>query len=230
MDLPAPPWQRTARRTGKPQLSQELVVRTALDILAAEGIDAVSMRRVATALGTGPASLYAHVSNKTELHDLMFDQVLAGVPLPEPDPERWDTQVKELLGGQLEVMLAHPGIARVAWETMVPVGAHALGHFETLMKLLRAGGLSHRRAVFAADALALYTKAFAYEGSVWSSGEVDLEETRRRSEQTWQYMSALPPDAFPNMLAAGDLLNGETAAERFTFGLDMMLRGLTRDE
>lgn len=227
MEVPNLPWHREPRRrASKPQLSQELIVKTALDILAAEGIDAVSMRRVAQALDTGPASLYAHVSNKDELDELMFDRILGDVPLPEPDPERWIEQVKEVLRGQVAAMLAHPGIAKVAWKTMVPVGPNALRHGEAVLALLRAGGLSLKQAAFASDALSLYTKAYAYEGSAWSSGEVDQADVAHRGKQMVEYMNSLPPDAFPNMLQLGNLFSAETASERFEFALDMFLGGL----
>ncbi|XVS66246.1 TetR/AcrR family transcriptional regulator [Actinosynnema sp. CA-299493] len=220
-----PPW-RTPPVTpvAKPRLSQELIVRTGLDVLLREGLDAVSMRRVAQALGTGPASLYAHVATKDELVELMLDHVLEGVPLPAPDPDRWRDQVRELLRAQVGAMRSYPGIAKVAWQVMVPVGPNALRHAEALLSLLRAGGLSLTRAAYAADALALYTKAFAYEGSTW--GAVDQTEIAARGRQMGEYMSSLPPDAFANMLAAGHLFTAETADERFEFGLDMLLGGL----
>ena len=59
---------------------------TALDVLRAEGMDAVSMRRVAADLGTGPASLYAHVAGKDELLDLLYDEVIGTIPLPGAGP------------------------------------------------------------------------------------------------------------------------------------------------
>jgi AcrR family transcriptional regulator len=227
MEAPNPPWHREPRRrASKPQLSQQLVVTTALDILAAEGIDAVSMRRVAQTLDTGPASLYAHVSNKDELDELMFDRILADVPLPEPDPDHWAEQVKEVLRGQVKAMLTYPGIAKVAWRTMVPVGPNILRHGEAVLALLRSGGLSIKQAAFASDALSLYTKAYAYEGSAWSSGEIDKAEVAQRGKQMVEYMSSLPPHAFPNMLGLGDFFSAETADERFEFALDMFLGGL----
>lgn len=226
MNVPAPPWRRSGRAV-KPQLSPELIVRTALELLDAEGIDAVSMRRVAQALDTGAASLYAHVSNKDELHELMFDQVLSEVELPEPDPARWAEQVREVLQGQLAAMLAHPGIAKVAWATQVPVGPHALQHGETVLALLRAGGLSEQEAAYASDALSLYTKAFAYEGSGWASGEFDQEEAAARGRQMHDYLSSMP-GRFPNMLTLGKYFSAETSADRFQFGLNMLLGGLRR--
>ncbi len=228
MTRPDPPWRNPpARRAAKPRLSLELIVRTGLDILLDEGLDAVSMRRVAQALDTGPASLYAHVATKDELVELMLDRVLEEVPLPVPDPRHWQEQVKELLRGQVHAMHAHPGIARIAWQVMVPVGPNALRHGEALLSLLRAGGLSLTQAAYAGDALSLYTKAFAYEGSIWSSGAIDPDDAAARGRRMVEYMNSLPPDAFANMLRIGELFSAETAAERFEFGLDMLLGGLT---
>jgi AcrR family transcriptional regulator len=227
VDVPNPPWHREPRRrASKPQLSKELIVTTAQEILAADGLKAVSMRRVAQALDTGPASLYAHVSNKDELDELVFDRVLAEVPLPEPDPERWIIQLKELLSGEFEAMLAYPGIAKVAWRTMVPVGPNVLQHGETILALLRAGGLSIKQAAYAADALSQYTKAFADEDNVRSSGEIDEADIARRGKQMWDYMNALPPGTFPNLLQIGKFFEPETARERFRFALDTFLDGL----
>jgi AcrR family transcriptional regulator len=207
-------------------LSQELVVQTALEILAKEGFDAVTMRRVAQELETGPASLYAHVSNKDELAELMLDAVLADVPLPEPDPDRWDEQVKDLVRAQIRAMVAHPGIARVAWDIAVPITPSSLRQGEVMLALLRAGGLDLKQAAFAGDALSLYAKAYAYEASGWTWGEIDAAEVSERGEQMVAYMRSLPADAFPNMLRLGEFFNAETAAERLDFALDAYLAGL----
>jgi AcrR family transcriptional regulator len=228
MSRPDPPWRTPpTRRAPKPRLSPELIVRTGLDILLAEGLDAVSMRRVAQALDTGPASLYAHVATKDELLELMLDRVLEDVPLPAPDPGTWQEQIKELLRGQVRAMGNHPGIAQVAWQVLVPVGPNALRHGEALLTLLRAGGLSLTQAAYAGDALSLYTKAFAYEGSAWSANALDRTEITARGKQMVEYMNSLPAAAFTNMLRSGDLFTADTAAERFEFGLDMLLGGLT---
>lgn len=220
-----PPWRTPpAKPAVKPRLSQELIVRTGLEILLREGLDAVSMRRVAQALDTGPASLYAHVATKDELTELMLDQVLEEVPLPAPDPDHWRRQVRELLAGQVKAMQDYPGIAKVAWQVMIPVGPNALRHGEALLSLLQAGGLSLKHAAYAADALSLYTKAFAYEASAW--GTVDQTEMAAKGRQMGEYLRSMPPDTFANMVATGHLFTAETAAERFEFGLDMLLGGL----
>jgi AcrR family transcriptional regulator len=225
--VPPPPWRRSPReRAPKRALSQELIVRTALKILAAEGIDAVTMRRVAQELETGPASLYAHVTNKDELDELMLDAVLADVPVPEPDPERWAEQVKELLRHQIHAMTAYPGIARIAWNIPVPVNPSSLHQAEAVLAFLRAGGLSLKQATYAADALTLYARARAYEGSSWTWSEYDASDVSERGKQMQAYMRSLPVEMFPNLLRAGEFFNAETAAERLDFALDVFLAGL----
>ncbi|WIX84326.1 TetR/AcrR family transcriptional regulator [Amycolatopsis sp. DG1A-15b] len=227
MTLPPPPWRSAPRRrAAKPVLSQASIVRAALIVLDDEGFDAVTMRRIAQELETGPASLYAHVSNKDELAELMLDAVLADVHVPEPDPARWDEQVKDLVRDQIRVMAAHRGIARIAWDIAVPVTPHSLKQGEAMLALLRAGGLTLKQATFAGDALSLYAKAYAYEASSWTWGEIDQAEAGERGKQMVAYMRSLPAESFPNMLHIGEFFSAETAAERLEFALDTHLAGL----
>ncbi|MGB8380782.1 MAG: helix-turn-helix domain-containing protein, partial [Dermatophilaceae bacterium] len=81
----------TLERQGarKEPLSAARIVRAALDLVAAEGFEALTMRRVAAALDTGPASLYAHVVNKADLDELLIGYLCSQIDLPEPDPDTW---------------------------------------------------------------------------------------------------------------------------------------------
>src|SRR3954453_19067426 len=81
-----PPAPRSRReRPAKPPLSRDALVAAALEIARTEGVDAVSMRRVAQALDTGPASLYVYVADRDELHELLFDAAIGRI-----EPERVD--------------------------------------------------------------------------------------------------------------------------------------------
>jgi len=96
MAIPEPPWKAAPRqRPARAPLSPEAIVDAALRVLDREGSTGLSMRRVADELGTGPASLYWHVANKDALVDLIIDRVAGEVPLPEPDPDRWQEQLRE---------------------------------------------------------------------------------------------------------------------------------------
>jgi AcrR family transcriptional regulator len=224
---PRPPWQRSSqRKPARAPLTQELIVDTALAVLAEEGIDAVTMRRVAQGLDTGPASLYAHVSNKEELHELMADRVLGEIPLPEVDPAKWRAQLKELLSAQFAALVRYPGIARVVMAIMIPAGPNLLKLGEVTLALLRAGGLSVRHAAFGCDVVGMYVKAFAQESSDWRGGLADRPEIKRRAEELGAYLAALPRSAFPHTIAMNELFSEETSRERFEFGLDILLDGL----
>jgi AcrR family transcriptional regulator len=218
-------WPRTRPASQRRTLSQDLIVDTALELLGRASLDTVSMRRVAQALGTGPASLYAHVSNKEELHELMLDRLLGRLPRPEPDPNIWTEQILEMARAQLKMLTSYPGIARVGLETVVPAGPNALAYGEAVLAVLRAGGLPDRVAVFAFDTLSLWCSAFAYELSAIRTGEVAEESIATRGREIGAYMAARPAQ-FPNLLGVGTILSEATAEERFEFAMDVFLAGL----
>lgn len=218
-------WPRARPAARRRTLSQALIVDTALELLGKGSLDTVSMRRVAQALDTGPASLYAHVSSKEELHELMLDRLLGRLPRPEPDPNNWTEQILEMAKAQLKMLTSYPGIARVGLETVVPAGPNALAYGEAVLAVLRAGGLPDRTAVFAFDTLSLWCAAFAYELSAVRTGEFDEKEIADRGREIGAYMAARPAQ-FPNLLGVGDILSNATADERFEFAMDVFLAGL----
>src|SRR4051812_22030872 len=155
--------RRSAReRPARPPLSREALVDAGLKVLEAEGLDAVTMRRVAAELDTGAASLYVYVANRDELLDLMLDRVVSTIEIEPLDPERWREQVKGLLTREVEVMDAYPGIARVAVAS-IPSGESAMRAAEALLSYLRAGGVPDLSAAWAADLLHLFTTGMALE-------------------------------------------------------------------
>ncbi|MEU5876466.1 TetR/AcrR family transcriptional regulator C-terminal domain-containing protein [Spirillospora sp. NPDC047279] len=226
--LPPPPWVRGANKSGRRQLSLEAILESAMRILESEGLDAVTMRRVAQDMGTAAGSLYAHVRNKAELHELLLDAALAPVHVPEPDPARWRDQLLELLTGTARAMVAKPGIARVSMETAIPTTPNALRLMDGVLALLDAGGIPPREALAAADVLALHLTAAAYEMSVGGTPDAAAEELQRRTSQITQYLELLPPDRLSHLRAAQNLFETEEEADvdGLRLGLEMLLDGL----
>jgi AcrR family transcriptional regulator len=216
-------WPRA--RPQRRVLSQDLIVDTALELLGNASLDTVTMRRVAQELGTGPASLYAHVGNKEELYELMLDRLLGRLPRPEPDPTRWTEQILQMAKAQLDMFTAYPGIARVGLEAVVPAGPNALVYGEAVLAVFRAGGLPDRTAVFAFDTLSLWCAAFAYELGAVRTGEFDEEKIAARGKDIGAYMAARPAQ-FPNLLGVGSILSDAKAEDRFEFAIDVFLAGL----
>lgn len=90
-DRPEPP-----RRPAPSPLSRATIVRAAIDLADAGGLEAVSLRKVARALDVGPMRLYGYVSTKEELLDLMVDEVYADFPSPRPDGGDWRAGLRSL--------------------------------------------------------------------------------------------------------------------------------------
>ncbi|MFB9740641.1 TetR/AcrR family transcriptional regulator [Pseudonocardia sulfidoxydans] len=224
--LPEPPW-RTPRKdpANRRTLSREAIVAAALRVLKAEGIDAVSMRRVATELGTGAASLYAHVANKDELLALVFDEVAGEITLPEPDGARWREQVTDLWTESRAVMARNGDIARVAIGS-VPMGPNSLRLAEVTTAILRAGGVPSRPAAWAVDVIGMFVSASAIESAQHERAGVDQEAYHR---QVADYFRSLPAELFPVLASlSADLTSGD-ADERFAFGLRLLVGGLAAE-
>ncbi|WP_433336115.1 TetR/AcrR family transcriptional regulator [Spirillospora sp. CA-294931] len=230
LEMPTPPGRRP-RKSGSPRtpLSQDLIVSAAIRVLDADGLDAVSMRRVAQELETGPASLYAHVSNKEELLELMLDRIAGEVRLPEPDPERWREQVKEVCRDARRVWRAHADIARASLG-LIPTAPNLLRIAECQLALMRAGGVPSQVAAFAVDTLGMFVDSDTIEDSVYvarlAEGETPEEYWTKRVTQIRDYYGALPPSRFPHIRAMADELTQGGGDERFEFGLDILVRGI----
>jgi AcrR family transcriptional regulator len=226
-EIPPPPWRRMKKsaRQRRP-LSQDLIVDTAMRVLDAEGLDALSMRRVALDLRTGPASLYAHVANKDELLELMVDRVVGEIEVPSPEPGRWKEQIVESALAAHHVWTRHPGIARAALAN-IPVGPNSLAYGEATLAILRAGGVPDQQAGWFLDRLSLYILADAFEESLHRERGRDTEEDARAYfEQIRAYYESLPADRFPVITSmVGPLLAGG-GDERMRFGVELLVRGL----
>jgi AcrR family transcriptional regulator len=158
---PEPPWLQRPERSRRIPLSREAIVDAALHVLDREGYDGFSMRAVADELDTGPASLYWHVRNKDELLNLIVDRVSGELEIPDPDPERWQEQVKGVARQMRALMHRHPGVARITLGR-IPVGPNIIETNERILAILREAGLPDRTAAYVVDLFSLYIGAYAY--------------------------------------------------------------------
>jgi AcrR family transcriptional regulator len=212
--------QRASRR-----LSREAILDAALQIVDAEGLDALTMRRVADALETGPASLYAHIGDKDEMIQALLDRVSSEVTLPErADPDRWEEQLKEIARNARAVYARHGDLARAGLGT-IPTGEHTLPVIEAMLGILSAGGVSTRVAALSMDILALYITATAVEESIEARSSPGGPDDPYLTELR-EYWRALPADRFPHISAMSVALTSGDGDERFDFGLDILIRGI----
>ena len=161
--LPEPP--RRGRRPSRPEpprkapLDRDRIVDAALRILDAGGLDAVSMRGVAESLGTGPASLYAHVSGKDELLSLLIER-LAGEMHLRADPSAGRSSSRARGGDALRSCSPTATSRGRAWAP-IALGEGALRVTDRMIELLELGGLKQVVA-HAVDLLPLYRRGAAF--------------------------------------------------------------------
>jgi AcrR family transcriptional regulator len=219
MAVPEPPWWRKREPAPERQpLTREKIVNAALVLLERDGMQGLSMRKLAQELGTGAASLYWHVGDKEQLLSLLLDRIVGELEVPEPDPENWQATVKELARSARRLFAQRRDAAQLSLGR-VPTGPNSLPNLERNLAVLAASALPPRVIAYAADMFALYVGAFAYEESVRSADQAT-------PEQLGAYWASLPPEQFPVMSRlAGDLVAGG-ADERFEFAIELLVRGL----
>jgi AcrR family transcriptional regulator len=206
------------------QLTRERVVAEALAVIAQDGVQALTMRRLAARLGVVPGALYRHVRNKQQLHDLVLDNVLAEVDLHLDPSLRWTKQLELLAHRLRQVLEDHPGVAGIL-KTRDPLGPHSLALAEAFLSPLRAAGFGDREAGLAFFLLVDYTIGFAVGSTPTSVNEQRVRDPATRS-QLHQFFRSLPPDRFPALVALGEHVWLDNRDERFTAGLQVLVDGL----
>ena len=207
----------TPRRKNVEPLARERIVGAAMAIIDAEGLDALSMRRLGVELGVNPMAAYYHVANKAALYDLVLDAVMAGVDTTAIDSAApLDEQLKQAARAYRAAILKHPRAIPVLAARSVRT-ATALRPVEPFLGVLFAAGLTADEALAAVDVVAQYILGgmFGYYHHLLDS---ELGEERE--------FEALDAAEFPHMsrvLAEGHYIGFEA---EFEFGLEAIVRGL----
>jgi AcrR family transcriptional regulator len=209
----------------RPQLTREQVVAEALTVIAEQGIQALTMRRLAARLGVVPGALYHHLRNKQQLQDLLLDGVLAEVDVHLDPSLAWPEQLKVLAHRLRQVLEAHPGVAGIL-KARDPLGPHSLALAEALLGPLRSAGFADRDAGLAFFLLVDYAIGFAVSSPATSINEQRVRDPATRG-QLHQFFRSLPPDRFPTLVALGEHVWLDNRDQRFTAGLDVLVDGLS---
>jgi len=200
-------------------LTREAVLDAALAIADAEGLSALSMRRLGTDLGVEAMSLYNHVANKEDVHRGLVDRVWAEVDLARDDAD-WRAALHRLCGSARRAMLAHP------WFFQLPVtygGQVRLHVIDATLAHLKAGGVPDSVAFHAQHVLDGYMYGYSWQ----DIGFANLDEMMLDAPAM---LAAIDPVQLPHLLAhAHQHLNAVPPGDGFTVGLDLILDGLARE-
>ncbi len=200
---------------------------SALRLLDHEGLDALSMRRIAEGLGTGAASLYWHVGSKDGLLDLLLDHVIGEQQVPDPQPERWQEQIKEVAREMRRAVLRHRDIVRVS-VGRIPVGPNALRYSERVLAILRAGGVPDQLALSGHHLLIATVNGFTLDETVDPRRPGTAEPAPESPAMVRDYLASLPRTQFPNLVEvmSQSVIGGDD--ERFELLIDIFVEGLAR--
>lgn len=243
---------KAPNRGPKAGLTVNGIVRAATELADAEGLPALSMRRVAERLGVGTMSLYTYVPAKAELLDLMLDRAMAetvpddevsldrdgeatpsaAVAPPSPDPTTWRARLVAVAHANRELYLRHPWLLRVV-TSRPTLGPGATAKYEHELRAVDGIGLSDLEM----DAVVALIGGFV-QGAV--RGVVDAAEVERQSGLTelqwWEacaplFAQVFDPARFPVVTrvgaAAGEEHQSATSPDHgFAFGLDRVLDGI----
>ena len=210
-------------RPAKPALTREGIVAAAVRLMQAEGLDRVTMRRLAQELDTGAASLYVYVRNTAELHAAMLEQLLGEVDLsPVTAAGEWRDRLIEVLWTYTRILFEQPGLAQSVLVTR-PSGPAYLRLAEGILVLLSAAGMPADRAAWAVDLLLHFATSTAAE-----------QGTRERAIDAGDEEDALvtalreaSADTFPHIAALGaDELMSGTGQDRLTWGFSVLINGI----
>jgi AcrR family transcriptional regulator len=208
------------RRT---QLTRQRVMATAIELADRDGVESISMRKLAHALGVEAMSLYTHVRNKDDLLDGMVDAVISQIPT-SADGADWKASLREMALAARGVVLCHPWAPRTI-ETRTTPGPAALGYINTVLGILREGGFSIAEAHHGLHILGSRVLGFA-QAVFDDSGDLDPESAARLSHE----LGRTHPYVVEMALAVthtGALGPCDDDAE-FVFALDLILDGLGR--
>ncbi|NJR37802.1 MAG: TetR/AcrR family transcriptional regulator [Leptolyngbyaceae cyanobacterium CSU_1_4] len=201
-------------------LSRERVLRAALCLADEGGIESLSMRKVAQALGVKAMSLYNHVANKDDMLDGIVDIVVSEIEVPSLDLD-WKTAMRRRAISAHEVLLRHP------WATMplvsrINVGSAMLRYVDATLGCLREAGFSYELADHAWNAIDSHIYGFTLQELNFPLKAEEYAETAK------SFISYIPADQYPymNRLSHYVIEGRYDGLHDFEFGLELILNGL----
>ncbi|MFF7992731.1 TetR/AcrR family transcriptional regulator [Kitasatospora xanthocidica] len=223
-------WARQQREPDQPALSRAAIVREAVVMLDAEGVEALSMRKLAARLNAGATSLYRHVATKDELMELAVDEVFGEMALPPADSPDWRAAATEAAEAFRATALRHPWLSSVLGQAgLAYLGPNLASYGERLTAFFDAVGFPE--PIRAIDTLISYVVGVSTTEAAWlttvaRSGETETEFIARLMPAAQQASAdyAHLADAYAAAAAVPDPV--EVRDGKFSYGLEVVLDGL----
>lgn len=215
--------ESTKGRSRRPRipLTRERALATAMRLADAEGLEALTMRRLAKELGVEAMSLYHHVANKDDILDGMADIVFSEIALPSHDVD-WQAAMRQRAASQRAALLRHPWALSILESRSSP-GPATLRHHDAVLGRCRAAGFSVAMSAHAFSLIDSFIYGFVLQEIKLPFQDDNLEE------QVEEIMGDLSPDQYPHLteLTVEHVMQeGYSYGAEFDFGLTIVLTGL----
>ena len=211
-------------RDQRPALSRDQIVRVAIKLADEHGLDAVSTRRIATTLGSGPTSMYWHVPSKADLYELMFDAALGEVELPGALSGDWQADLRALAHSTHVMLQRHPWLILLGIQPGLGPNTRRYGEYG--MRVLGGLGLDPEARTEVLAALNNYILGFAHR----ETARDQLIKRAGLTEQQWprrlRHSAAHTRDRDPELARDIESRMHLTSNDSFEFGLDCLLNGI----
>jgi TetR/AcrR family tetracycline transcriptional repressor len=203
------------------RLSRDAILDRALAVADAEGIDAVSVRRLARELGVTPMALYWHFDGKNALLHALGDRLLGELDLTVDERLPWPQQLRVFMVSLTAVLRAHPSAAVLIGSLPTTVSENALRATEVALDILR-------RAGFSPDEAAHVTQQIVRTTTSMVIAELDVVPTPGESTVDKEaFLRSLPPGRFPRVIeAAGPLSAHEDPESFYDLVIELILAGI----
>ena len=215
-----PSSSQTAKR-----LDPDKLATSALGIADAEGLEALTIRRLAQLHDVTPMALYRHFSDKDDLLAAVGDRILADIELPQPNGDHWDIQLRAVLTAFVTALRPHPKVANLTLYRIL-VATPGLAMAERTMELLTDGGFSADDAaeVGRQSICSLITLVTTEPGAIEDTDPVAREDALRVKRAS---LAALSPHRYPLITSAADTLVCPPSTDRYyALGVDLVVAGI----
>jgi len=210
----------------RPRLSKATVVERGLALADAEGLDAVTIRRLATELGVTPMALYWHFRSKEELLTALADRVWGEIDVKLDPDAGWLGQLRGLLESLVRVLRAHPGGSQLLLAGEKQSSGAAMQATEAALQVLHEAGFDAEHAAAIARNALFTGIALAMSEPGFEPGLTDAERTEHL-RQTRVRLALLPPERFPRLVeAAVPLTSCDDPEFHYRLGIDMFIAGV----
>jgi AcrR family transcriptional regulator len=222
-------WLRSPREqpARRPALSRERIVRAAIELADADGLEGLSMRRIAARLGAGTNSLYWYLNSKNDLFELMFDEVLGELELPERASNDWRADLRETAHQVWLLSRRHSWLAQLGIQP--GFGPNTARYFQHAQAALRPLGLELQEEVRILAALNNYVSGHAQRAAAWDAvirrSGLSGDAWRERFRAYLETIRASDPRLAAQLQARLDL----SSEHECLWGLDRLLEGIAAE-